>query len=68
MFIRERKVKITKKNKSGLSFLLVAGHGDDMMYLSELPPELALVTPNRPQDFHMKEIMVNLWTNFASTG
>ncbi|XP_050695279.1 cholinesterase 1-like isoform X2 [Eriocheir sinensis] len=46
----------------------MAGHGDDLLYLFQLPPEKAALTPRRPQDLHMQEILVNLWTNFASTG
>ncbi|XP_050695281.1 cholinesterase 1-like isoform X1 [Eriocheir sinensis] len=46
----------------------MAGHADDMLYLFQLPPEKAALTPKRPQDLHMQEILVDLWTNFASTG
>ncbi|KAK8391306.1 hypothetical protein O3P69_017135 [Scylla paramamosain] len=44
----------------------VAGHGDDMMYLSQASPHP--VPMHRRQDLHMQDILVTLWTNFASTG
>ncbi|MPC81568.1 hypothetical protein E2C01_076193 [Portunus trituberculatus] len=44
----------------------MAGHGDDIRYLLQLPD---LIEPwHRVQDLYMQEILVTLWTNFASTG
>lgn len=44
----------------------VAGHGDDIRYLLQLPDD---TEPwHRVQDLHMQDILVTLWTNFASTG
>ncbi|XP_063884478.1 juvenile hormone esterase-like isoform X4 [Scylla paramamosain] len=44
----------------------LAGHGDDNRYLFNFPPPLGPLT--RPQDLHVRDIMVTLWTNFAHTG
>ncbi|KAK8391303.1 hypothetical protein O3P69_017135 [Scylla paramamosain] len=44
----------------------MAGHGDDLMYLSQGSPQPVPVY--RRQDLHMQDILVTLWTNFASTG
>lgn len=44
----------------------MAGHGDDMIYLAQGSPHLVQI--HRRQDLHMQDIIVTLWTNFASTG
>lgn len=43
----------------------MAGHGDDLLFLFYFPPIGPL---KRLQDLHVQEILVNLFTNFASTG
>ncbi|XP_045127764.1 esterase FE4-like [Portunus trituberculatus] len=44
----------------------MAGHGDDILYLFQFPEFLEPL--HRPQDLHVQETFLTLWTNFASTG
>lgn len=44
----------------------MAGHGDDIMYMFQLPAPFPPMTS--VQDLHVRDILVTLWTNFAATG
>ncbi|KAK8391609.1 hypothetical protein O3P69_017266 [Scylla paramamosain] len=44
----------------------MTGHGDEMRYIFQFPEFLEPL--HRPQDLHVQEIFLTLWTNFASTG
>ncbi|XP_045127765.1 juvenile hormone esterase-like [Portunus trituberculatus] len=44
----------------------MAGHGDDILYMFQFPEFLEPL--HRPQDLHVQETFLTLWTNFASTG